>query len=151
MNTRGETSDDSGFTDEQIEKTTAFFARIVTIYGRSRAKTLWGDSADQFRLMRREWAGVIGSISLDQAEVIFARLKDRLATGDPEYKWPDVPKIIGLAKSPQTNPAHKEFAKALPEPEWRKEQRRQVGLLASQTAMAVMRGKASFIEDRRGQ
>jgi hypothetical protein len=150
LSTQGRTSDESPFTPEQIDKTIAFFARIVTVYGRSRAKTLWGDSDEQLQIMRREWAKIIGSLTVDQMESIFTRLKDRLSEGDDDYKWPEIPRMLSLLKADKPSAAHKVFPRGLPEPEWRKEQRRTVGKIASQTAMAVMRGGACFIEDRPG-
>lgn len=125
-----------------------FFARLVTIYGKSKTKTIWGDSEDQFRTTRREWAKDIGKLSLEQLEVIFDKLKRRLARNDRRFEWPDIPKILSLATEPEAYSSHAVFPTALPEPGWRKEQRRRCGLLASQTVQAVLAGRACFIEER---
>jgi hypothetical protein len=146
--TPGRTSNAPRFTPEQIDKTSAFFARIVTIYGRSRAKTLWGNSDEQFQIMRREWAKTIGGLSMDQLESIFDRLKEKLAAGDKDYHWPDIARMLALLNEGKTKAAHRVFPPGLPEPAWRKEQRRVVGKIASQTAIAVVRGGACFIEDK---
>lgn len=125
-----------------------FFARLVTIYGKSKTKTIWGDSEEQFRTTRREWAKDIGALSLDELETIFDKLKRRLARDDRRFAWPDIPKILALATEPEAHAAHVLRAPALPEPGWRKEQRQKVGLIAAQTAREVLAGRACFIEDR---
>lgn len=98
--------------------------------------------------MRREWAPAIGALTQDQVEVIFDRLKWRLAKGDEDYHWPDITKMLDLVAKKKTNPAHKVFPKSLPEPEWRKEQRRELGRLAAKTCKAVLGGSACFLEDK---
>jgi hypothetical protein len=148
LNTQGRTSNAPRFTPEQISKTSAFFARIVTVYGRGRAKTLWGNSDEQFQIMRREWAKTIGGLSVDQLENIFDRLKEKLAAGDDNYHWPDIARMLALLNDGKRSAAHRVFRPGLPEPAWRREQRREVGRIASQTAMAVLRNRACFIEDR---
>jgi hypothetical protein len=148
LSTQGRTFNELRFTPEQIDKTSAFFARIVTVYGRGRAKTLWGSSDEQFQIMRREWAKTIGGLSIDQLETIFDRLKEKLAAGDTNYHWPDIARMLALLNDGKRSAAHRVFQPGLPEPEWRKEQRREVGRIASQTAMAVLRNRACFIEDR---
>lgn len=151
FNTQETTSRPSPFTNEEMDKAIAFFARIVTVYGKSRASALWGKSDNQFRLMRREWTKVIGRLSAEEVEKIFNRLKDRLADGDKDYEWPDITQMLALASDKRgvRAPAHRLFEPAgLPEPEWRKEQRLELGRLASKTCMAVLNGKASFLEDK---
>jgi hypothetical protein len=151
LNTPGRTSNAPRFTPEQIDKTSAFFARIVTIYGRSRAKTLWGNSDEQFQIMRREWAKTIGGLSLDQIESVFDRLKTKLVVGDQDYHWPDIARMLALLNDGKTKAASRLFPPSLPEPAWRAAQRRLVGRIASQTAVAVLRGGACFVEDRPSQ
>lgn len=138
----------SPYTQEQIDKTVAFFARIVTVYGRGRAKTLWGGSDKQLQLMRREWAPAIGQLTVDEVELIFDRLKWRLAKGDEDYQWPDITKMMLLIAKKKTVAAHEVFQPGLPEPEWRKEQRRELGRLAAKTCKAVLSGSACFLEDK---
>lgn len=125
-----------------------FFARLVTIYGRSKTKTIWGDSEEQLRTTRREWAREIGKLSIQQLEEIFTKLKNRLSRNDRRFLWPDIPQTLALATEPEAYAAHTVFKAALPEPDWRKEQRRQAGLIASQTARAVLAGRACFLEER---
>jgi hypothetical protein len=127
-----------------------FFARLVTIYGRSKTKTIWGDSEQQLRVTRREWAKTIGQFSVDQLETMLDKLKQRLSQNDERYAWPDIPKVLGLVNESEVKAAHKVLPRGLPEPEWRKEQRQAIGKIASQTALAVVAGKACFIEDRPG-
>jgi len=98
--------------------------------------------------MRREWAKTIGGLSMDQLESIFDRLKEKLAAGDKDYHWPDIARMLALLNEGKTKAAHRVFPPGLPEPAWRKEQRRVVGKIASQTAIAVVRGGACFIEDK---
>lgn len=147
LNTQ-ETISKSRFTDDEVAKSSAFFARIVTIYGRSRAKTLWGDSNEQLQLMRREWAKTIGALTLDELETIFERLKQRLAEGDEDYKWPDVPRMLALLKREKREPAHELFLPALPEPPELREKRRKRGRVATRTIKKVLSGKACFLEDK---
>ena len=136
------------FTDEEIDKTNMFFARLVTIYGRSKTKTIWGDSEEQLRTTRREWAREIGKLSIQQLEEVFTKLKNRLARNDRRFAWPDIPQILALATEPEAYAAHTVFKAALPEPDWRKEQRRRVALIASQTVQAYLAGRACLLEER---
>ncbi len=151
LNTQGRISNAPKFTREELDKTNAFFARIVTIYGQARASTLWGKSSEQLKVMRREWASTISKLSFDDMETLFGKLKARLAAGDPDYKWPEIPKMLALLNEQKVKAAYQVFKPGLPEPAWRKAQRRVVGRIASQTALAVLRGGACFIEDRPGQ
>lgn len=139
---------EGAFTDDEIHKTSVFFARLATIYGESKTKTLWGEDEDRLVLMRREWAHKIGEYSFDQLEDIFSRLKERLALGDPDFKWPDVPRILNLINEGKVRSLHTHFPVGLPEPEWRKKQRYECGLIASKTCRAVLNGKACFLEDK---
>ena len=91
-----EASTTSGFSLEHAERSVTFFARLITIYGTGRAKTLWGSSDEQLKLMRREWASQIGKYSHDQIEEILFLLKERISAGDPDFKFPDVAKILAL-------------------------------------------------------
>ncbi|SOB76162.1 hypothetical protein SAMN04488490_1839 [Marinobacter sp. LV10R510-11A] len=150
MNTQGTISNAPKFTREQLDKTNAFFARIVTIYGQGRAKTLWGNSSEQLKVMRREWASTISKLSLDDMEALFGKLKKRLAAGDPDYKWPEIPRMLALLNEQKRKAAYQVFQPGQPEPAWRSAQRRVVGRIASQTAIAVLHGGACFIEDRPG-
>lgn len=98
--------------------------------------------------MRREWAGTISKLSLEQMEALFGKLKERLSAGDPDYKWPEIPRMLALLNEQKVKAANQVFKPGLPEPAWRKAQRRIVGRIASQTAIAVLRGGACFLEDR---
>lgn len=137
-----------GYTEEEIDRAITFFARIATIYGYSRAKTLWGESDAQYQLLRREWAHQLGEYTHDQLETVFARLKGRLAAGDPDFKFPDVARILALHNDPDTPKAQRVHRAGLPEPEWRRAQRYACGALAAQTARAVLAGRAMFLEDK---
>lgn len=135
------------FTRDEKAKAALFFARIQTIYGVGRCGTLWGDE-DELKLMRREWAKALGGFAIEQLEEIFTLLKLRLACGDPEFRFPDIARILGLLNEPKRDPAHTVFRKGLPEPEWRKKQRIECGRLASKTCLAVLKGAACFVEDK---
>lgn len=138
----------TGFTQEEIDRSVTFFARLVTIYGKARARTLWGESEAQYQLLRREWAHTLGKFSHEQLEEIFSRLKQRLATGDPDFKFPDVARILNLLREGEVRSAHRVFPRGLPEPEWKREKRLAVGRVAAQTTLAVLKGKACLLEDR---
>lgn len=61
---------------------------------------------------------------------------------------PNLNEFRSLCTSQKSCPAHRIYQPALPEPEWRRQQKREVGRLAAQTATAVMHGRACFIEGR---
>lgn len=124
-----------------------FFSRIQTIYGKGRCRTLF-ENDDELKIMRREWAKTLGQFAMEQLEQIMTRLKQKLAEGDPDYRFPDIARILALATEPQRDPAHKVFPIGLPEPEWRKKQRIECGRLASKTCLAVLNGTACFVEDK---
>jgi len=150
-NTREKTStepDEQAHTDEQIDATIAFFNRVGAVYGKSKAETLVGKSEEALKAVRLEWIELVGNLRAEHVDYIFHRLKIKLANEDPYFFWPDVGRILGLLKENKRSGAHKEFDKGLPEPEWRKEQRLELGRLASRTCMAVMNGNACFLEDR---
>jgi len=135
------------FSRDEKAKAALFFARIQTIYGVGRCGTLWEDE-EELKLMRREWAKALGEFELEQLEEIFTLLKLRLACGDPNFRFPDVARILGLLHEHKVPAAQKTFPVGLPEPEWRKAQRLAAGRLASQTCVAVMDDRACFLEDR---
>lgn len=124
-----------------------FFGRIQTIYGKGRCGTLF-KTAEELKVMRQEWAKTLGQFQAEQLEAIFARLKQRLAEGDEAFVFPDVARILALAAAKKSEPAHRQFPRALPEPDWRKQQRLEIGRLASKTCVAVMDGRACFVEDK---
>lgn len=127
-----------------------FFDRLAMIYGVSKMKTIWGEDEAQLRNTRREWANRLGLLSVDQIEAVIERLKGLCEQGHPDYRWPDIPRIIALANGSEGGQyaAHRQHVSALPQPEWRRKQIRELGRLAAQTAMAVLRGGACFIEDK---
>ena len=138
---------DAGPSEETKAKAQAFFARLVTVYGESRTKTLWRNQ-EQFRLTRREWADRVGELSWEQLETVFRRLKDRLEAGDPDFYWPDVARVLRLAQDSDSPKAcHQQYrSPRLDEPDWLKRQKREAGKLAAATSVAVMKGVACFIE-----
>ncbi|MGP4843339.1 hypothetical protein ACTXGQ_04335 [Marinobacter sp. 1Y8] len=138
------------FTEEQKQKTTIFFSRIRTIYGRGKTSSLWGASDDQLKVMRKEWAREIDRFTFQEIDIIFERLRGRVAKQDPDFEWPDIPKIMGLARTNCKPKAHQLLPKGLPEPEDVKRRRLERGKLAAQTARAVISGSACFIEDKPG-
>lgn len=128
-----------------------FFSRLTTIYGRGKVKSLWGDSEDQLKVMRKEWAKTIGKYGFGDLEIIFDRLRQKLADGNPEYIWPDIPKVLRLARTNAHHASHKVLPRGLPEPEAVKQKRMARGKLAAQTARAVIAGSACFLEDKPGE
>lgn len=115
-----------------------FFARIQTIYGKGRCKTLFAND-QELRMMRREWAKTLGEFSMEQLEKIMIRLKARLADGDENFRFPDVAQILALVHEKKREPAHKPFAKGLPEPEWRTKEKREYGRKAIKGCLAELR------------
>lgn len=124
-----------------------FFARIQTIYGKGRCKTLF-DSEEELKIMRREWAKTLGLFAMEQLETVMTRLKGKMASGHPDYRFPDIPRILALANEGEVYSAHKAFPVGLPEPDWRKQERIECGRIASKTCMAVMTNSACFIEEK---
>jgi len=134
------TTSESRFTEDEMAKATMFFARIQTIYGKGRCKTLFSN-AEELRMMRREWAKTLGEFSMEQLEKIMARLKQMLADGDERFRFPDVAQILALANDKKRDPAHKPFPKGLPEPEWRTKQKREFGRKAIKGCLAELNGR----------
>ena len=98
--------------------------------------------------MRREWATTIGGLSLDQIESVFDRLKTKLVISDQDYHWPDIARMLALLNEGKRKSSSRVFPPSLPEPAWRQEQRRVIGKIASKTAIAVLAGRACFIEEK---
>jgi len=88
-----------------------FFNRLRLIYGH-RFAVQWPDE-QTVKLARREWAREIDSLSLEELEKALERAKAKLVEGDGEFYWPDVGRILGLAKEGRAA-AHKVFRPALP-------------------------------------
>ena len=64
--------------------------------------------------------------------------------------WPDIARMLALLNEGKAKGATHAFPSSLPEPAWRVAKRRVVGRIARQTAVAVLRGGACFVEDRPG-
>ena len=141
------TSTDNRFTEHEKSMAVMFFGRIQTIYGKGRCKSLFRTS-DELRVMRQEWAKTLGQFDAITLERIFGRLKQKLAEGDEAFRFPDVAQILALAVDHKRDPAHRIMKPGLPEPEWRRKQRYECGLLASKTCTAVLSGKACFLEEK---
>jgi len=136
------------FTEDEKQKVAVFFSRLTTIYGRGKVKSLWGDSEDQLKVMRKEWAKTIGKFSFEGLDIIFDRLRQKLADGNPDYTWPDIPKVLRLARTNCRHASHQVLPRGLPEPESVKQRRMARGRLATQTVKAVLAGSACFLEDK---
>lgn len=78
------------------------------------------------RLARREWAGQIDGLSWEQLDTALGRAKAKLMAGDGDFYWPDVGRILGLARDSHSA-AHRVFRAALPEGDGVKQARRQAG------------------------
>lgn len=103
-----------------------FFARLPLVFGRSKCHALW-KSAEDLQLVRREWAPLIGEFSLADLERALDKAKKHRVSGDPDFQWPDVAKLLSLAKQHAEVAAHRLAPRALPEPDWAREKRRESG------------------------
>ena len=88
-----------------------FFNRLQLIYGH-RFTVQWPDEKT-IKLARREWAHEVDALSVDELEKALQRAKAKLIEGDGDFYWPDVGRILGLAKEHRAA-AHKGFQPALP-------------------------------------
>ena len=88
-----------------------FFNRLQLIYGH-RFTVQWPDEKT-IKLARREWAHEVAALSVDELEKALQRAKAKLIEGDGDFYWPDVGRILGLAKEHRAA-AHKAFQPALP-------------------------------------
>ncbi len=88
-----------------------FFNRLQLIYGH-RFTVQWPDEKT-IKLARREWAHEVDALSVDELEKALQRAKAKLIEGDGDFYWPDVGRILGLAKEHRAA-AHKAFQPALP-------------------------------------
>lgn len=121
-----------GFSQEQKRKTVLFFNRLQLIYGH-RFTLQWPDEKT-IRLARREWAGEVDALSWEQLETALVRAKAKLIEGDADFYWPDVGRILGLARD-RRSAAHQTFQKVLPEGDSVKQSRRK----AARKGMARLR------------
>jgi hypothetical protein len=112
------------FTREQKVKTVLFFNRLRLIYGH-RFAVQWPDE-QTVKLARREWAREIDSLGMEELEKALERAKAKLVEGDGDFYWPDVGRILGLARENRTA-AHKVFPPALPPSEAVVSARRKAG------------------------
>lgn len=117
------------FSQEQKRKTVLFFNRLQLIYGH-RFTIQWSDEKT-LRLARREWAAEIDELSWDELERALSQAKSKLIEGAEDFYWPDVGRIIGLARE-DSRAAHKSFPPALPESDSVKQSRHK----AAQRGMA---------------
>lgn len=99
------------FTREQKAKAVLFFSRLQLIYGH-RFTVQWPDEKT-IKLARREWAHEIDTLTVDEIEKALQRAKAKLIEGDGDFYWPDVGRILGLAREHRAA-AHKAFQPALP-------------------------------------
>lgn len=120
--TRSTTGD--RFTREQKVKTVLFFNRLQLIYGH-RFTVQWPDE-QTVKLARREWAREIDSLGMEELEKALERAKVKLVEGDGDFYWPDVGRILGLARESRAA-AHKVFLPALPPSEAVVSARRKAG------------------------
>lgn len=125
------------FSREQKQKTVLFFSRLQLIYG-NRFSIQWGDE-QTLRLARREWAKEIDELSWPQIEKALERAKGKLMAGDGDFYWPDVGRILGLAKD-ASGAAQRLFPKALPEGEATKQARRTAGRKGMAGVWSLMGG-----------
>lgn len=138
-NSQTPTTPSSGgsFSREQKQKTVLFFSRLQLIYG-NRFSIQWSDEKT-LMLARREWAKEIDELSWPQIEKALERAKARLISGDGDFYWPDVGRILGLAKE-ASGAAQRLFPRALPEGEVTKQARKTAGRKGMAGIWSVMGG-----------
>lgn len=125
------------YTDDEKQKTVLFFNRLVLIYGK-RFEIQWPDEKT-LKKGKKEWAREIGKLSWQEIEQALARAKQRLIDGDGDYYWPDIGRILGLARDSRCA-AHRVFRRALPEGDCLKQARRAAGHKGLSQVWAAMRG-----------
>jgi hypothetical protein len=123
------------FTREQKQKTVLFFNRLQLIYG-NRFTVQWPDEKTVM-LGRREWAHQIDELTWDQVGQALERAKAKLIAGDGDYYWPDVGRILGLAKDNRCA-AYQVFDVALPEGDGVKQARQKAGRQGMSGVWALM-------------
>lgn len=125
------------FSEEQKRKTVLFFNRLQLIYGH-RFTVQWPDEKT-IRLARREWAGEVDALSWEQLETALSRAKGKLIEGDGDFYWPDVGRILGLARD-RKSAAHQTFQPALPEGDTVKQSRRKAARKGMARVWSILGG-----------
>lgn len=126
-----------GFTAEQKRKALLFFNRLRLIYGH-RFTLHWPDE-ETVKLARREWAKDLDELTWEELESALSRAKARLMAGDGDFYWPDVGRIVGLARDKRTA-AYQVFDRALPVGKEQVSQRRKAGRKGMAGVWAVLGG-----------
>lgn len=126
-----------GFTAEQKRKAILFFDRLRLIYGH-RFAVHWPDE-ETVILARREWAKDLDVLTWGELESALDRAKARLMAGDGDFYWPDVGRIVGLAKEKRTAAYHV-FERALPVGREQIAQRRKAGRKGMVNVRALLGG-----------
>ncbi|WP_339779880.1 hypothetical protein [uncultured Marinobacter sp.] len=114
-----------------------FFNRLRLIYGH-RFTLHWPDE-ETVKLARREWAKDLDELTWEELENALGRAKARLMAGDSDFYWPDVGRIVGLARDNRTA-AYQAFPPASPQSEAQVSARRKAGRKAMAGVWAVMGG-----------
>ena len=98
----------------------------------------WPDEKT-IRLARREWAGEVDALSWEQLETALSRAKVKLIEGDGDFYWPDVGRILGLARD-RKSAAHRAFQPALPEGDTVKQSRRKAARKGMARVWSILGG-----------
>ena len=90
-------------------------------------------------LARREWAKDLDDLTWDELESALDRAKARLMAGDGDFYWPDVGRIVGLARDKRTA-AYRVFERALPPGRHQVAERRKAGRKGMAGVRALLGG-----------
>ena len=98
----------------------------------------WPDE-QTVKLARREWAKDLDELTWDELEKALNRAKAKLMAGDDDFYWPDVGRIVGLARDNRTAAYHA-FPPASPQSDAQVSARRRAGRKAMAGVWAALGG-----------
>lgn len=90
-----------GFNQEEIAKVNAVFARLKLVYPGKYDLTF--KTQEHEKLAKREWSKQILSLTLEQIDGGFEKLKSS------NVDWPDIKSLIAFSQPEIKNPAHKTY------------------------------------------
>ena len=122
---RGRPVSSSDLTKEQRDSVGYFFYRLKAIDPLEFDRMMPDEKTEA--IVKREYASSLIGIKKPQMDNGFAYLHDKRMSNDPDYRFLNIDKIIGLMHEGASNAAQKIFTPSLPEPESAKAERKAKG------------------------
>ena len=112
-------------TKEQRDAVAYFFVRLKAIDPLEYDRMMPDETTE--RMIKREYASSIMCLTKDRMDSGFATLHKKRMDNEPEYRFINIDKILGLMHEDRHGAAHKYFTPGLPEPESAKAARKARG------------------------